>query len=79
MIEYADVSLHEITCDEAWLYCATLTHNNKYDWRMPTYKERIASFDVSDISWDIDDVDNDSDVWSDSSVVYPIIPVRDIK
>lgn len=21
--------------DEAWLYCATLTYDNKYNWRMP--------------------------------------------
>jgi len=25
--------------DEAWLYCATLTYDNKYNWRMPTRTE----------------------------------------
>lgn len=25
--------------DEAWLYCATLTYDNKYNWRMPSSLE----------------------------------------
>lgn len=35
MIEIAPLS-DKMSYDEAWLYCATLTHNNKYDWRIPT-------------------------------------------
>jgi hypothetical protein len=26
--------------DDSWLYCVTCTHDNKYDWRMPTPDER---------------------------------------
>lgn len=25
--------------DDVWLYCITCTHDNKYDWRLPTYTE----------------------------------------
>jgi hypothetical protein len=66
MIEHADISSHAIgiTCDEAWLYCATLTHNNKYDWRMPTVSERK---DIGLFDWDRD------------NSIYLMIPVRDIK
>jgi hypothetical protein len=38
MIEFA-IDSHLLSYDEAWLYCATLTYNNKYDWRIPTYDE----------------------------------------
>ena len=38
-LEYAAYSNHRIDWDEAWLYCATLTHKNKYDWRMLTLDE----------------------------------------
>ena len=88
MIEYADVSLHEITCDEAWLYCATLEHNGKYDWRMPTYSERIES-SVMLATWDLGDYINMSRV-SEYNIPwlavprswrihrYQVIPVRDI-
>ena len=49
--------------DEAWLYCATLTYNNKYDWRMPSsleyndlsmgktwYIERLMAYERNDNS-----------------------------
>jgi hypothetical protein len=35
MIEFA-IKSHLLPYDEAWLYCTTCTHNNKYDWRFPT-------------------------------------------
>jgi hypothetical protein len=25
--------------EEAWLYCVTCKHDNKYDWRLPTVDE----------------------------------------
>jgi hypothetical protein len=57
MIEHADISSHAITCDEAWLYCATLEHNGKYDWRMPLYSERIESSVMLAMlaTWDLGD------------------------
>jgi hypothetical protein len=39
MIEQATTKRKHISFDEAWLYCATCTHNGKYDWRMPTRRE----------------------------------------
>lgn len=55
MIEIAPLLEHKMDYDGAWLYCATLTYNNKYDWRIPTddeftYNEEIdeQSFDQSD-------------------------------
>jgi hypothetical protein len=35
MIEAAPMS-HLMPYDDAFLYAITCTHNNKYDWRMPT-------------------------------------------
>jgi hypothetical protein len=75
MIEYADRSLHEIPCDEAWLYCATLEHNGHRDWRMPTYDERM---DLEFYGfWDIDD-HNNREKWTTYDATCFIIPVRDI-
>jgi hypothetical protein len=34
MIEFAP-SMRLPDRDTAWLYAITLTHDNKYDWRMP--------------------------------------------
>ncbi len=55
MIEIAPLSDFKMSYDKAWLYCATLTYKNKYDWRIPTdaeftYNEEIdeESFDQSD-------------------------------
>jgi hypothetical protein len=39
MIERAPRSTTRLTLDEAWLYTITLTHDNKYDWRLPTAQE----------------------------------------
>jgi hypothetical protein len=39
MLKMADTSLHALSYDDAWLYCATCTHDNKYDWRLPTHYE----------------------------------------
>jgi hypothetical protein len=39
MIELAPEAKEQISYDTAWLYCATLTRNNYYDWRLPTHKE----------------------------------------
>lgn len=38
MLEFAPPS-RRIQYDEAWLYCATCTHDNKHDWRFPTEQE----------------------------------------
>ena len=32
-------SLHKVDYDTAWLYTATLTHKDKYDWRWPTLSD----------------------------------------
>lgn len=39
MIEFAPEAIERVEYDEAWLYCVTCTHDNHYDWRLPTYKE----------------------------------------
>jgi hypothetical protein len=43
MIEYAPPTTECVDYDTAWLYCVTLAHDNKYDWRMPTHKEYETS------------------------------------
>lgn len=87
MIEVAPEELQTnlLKWDEAWLYCITLTHDNKYDWRMPTSQDaRQDSRAV--MSW-IDYGDNDNDFsqilnqFRKSTEEFHtrlIIPVRDI-
>jgi len=45
-LEYAPYSKNKIVWDKAWLYCATCTYNNKYDWRMLTVNEFRSDPDV---------------------------------
>ena len=72
MIEQAEPSLHKLSHDNAWLYCATFTHDNKYDWRLPTDHELntndllICNFQFT---WAEDDM-------ATSYVLY-VVPVRD--
>lgn len=54
----------DITYDEAWLYCATCTHNDKYDWRLPTYKEYMNNEYILGCR----------DSWGK----YPVTPVRSL-
>jgi hypothetical protein len=42
MIKRGPRSPKRLSHDEAWLYCATLTHENKYDWRMPNRSEHTS-------------------------------------
>jgi hypothetical protein len=44
MIEYGLKLEDVVAYDTAWLYCATLTHNNHYDWRLPTSDEWYKFF-----------------------------------
>lgn len=77
MIENADISHHEMTCDEAWLYCLTLEHNGYKDWRMPTYRERIEFGFFS--TWDQGDIsDFIRNIWVTHLTCCRIVPVRDL-
>jgi hypothetical protein len=55
MIEFGPELLRVLTYDEAWLYCATLTHNNKYDWRIPTDYEFTYNDEIDEESFDQSD------------------------
>jgi len=57
------------TYDEAWLYCATLTHNGKYNWRIPTENEYLDY-----------EIDGWLDEEKDDYVLWPqqVTPVRDV-
>jgi hypothetical protein len=35
-LEYLDYSNYKMDWDSAWLYCATCTYKDMYDWRMLT-------------------------------------------
>ena len=77
MIEIAPLS-DKMSYDEAWLYCATLTYKNKYDWRIPadaefTYNEEIdeESFDQSD-EVRLLDVNYDADHYYSQWRVQPV-------
>ncbi len=43
MLEFGPEANERVKYDEAWLYCVTCTHDNKYDWRLPTHKEYTDS------------------------------------
>jgi hypothetical protein len=38
-LEYLDYSNYKMDWDNAWLYCATCTYKDMYDWRMLTLYE----------------------------------------
>jgi len=74
MIESARISPDYLTFEEAWLYCLTLEHNGRYDWRMPIYTERInlGCFGTWNmiLQWKYEDLMKDK---------MRVAPVRDIK
>jgi len=57
--------------DNAWLYCATLTYNNNYDWRIPTEEE---FYDYEAI--DCDAFDQNDEGLKIAKVTHKICPVR---
>ena len=76
MIELGPVA-PRLTYDQAWLYTATLTHNNKHDWRLPTFTE------ASDNQWWITQehrslgwMNRDSRANNPTTLHYRAIPVR---
>lgn len=68
MFEYATHSEDSVSFDQAWLYCATCTHNDKYDWRLPTHQEWIMN-DIPYYVWF-------DDRFAVAAEVYNVIPVR---
>ena len=67
MIEQAPRFNRDLTYDEAWLYCATLTLNNQHDWRLPTHKEYMNNEYI--LGWF-----KHRDSWGK----YPVTPVRSL-
>ncbi len=57
MIEVAPILKINLSYDEAWLYCVTLTYNSKYDWRMPTSDEYDNCDEIDQESYDESDAD----------------------
>ena len=78
MIELAPIS-PELGFDEAWLYCVTLTYNNKYDWRMPTSDE-YDNCDEIDYGWVDDGILEDPQEYILEEAMFgftnSVIPVR---
>jgi hypothetical protein len=75
MIEVAPVLKFNLLYDEAWLYCATLTYDNHYDWRMPTSDEYYdACYEIDQDSYD------ESDEYRDNLIYWNLrtCPVRTI-
>jgi len=76
MIEFAPKS-PLLDHDQAWLYTATCTHNDKYDWRIPNDDEYYDS-DMNEILNGYGWVDDGSIILEEeSSVILDIVmPVR---
>jgi len=58
MIETAPVSIDTLPFDIAWLYCATLTYDNKNDWRFPTFGEYVYDLNTIVGVWHESDSNN---------------------
>ena len=77
MIEFAPDTPLQLTYDEAWLYCATLTHNNYYDWRIPTWLEAQDYYKrIHKHSWVVEDARLQSNL--SPKVAFITTPVRTI-
>jgi hypothetical protein len=86
MIEIApeELQTYLLKWDEAWLYCITLTHDNKYDWRMPTNQDATQDSRAV-MSWidygdnnDLGRVLNQLRKSTEEFHTHLIIPVRDV-
>lgn len=86
MIDFGPFLENHITYDEAWMYCATCTHNNKYDWRIPSQDEFDYVYSLKRVI-DFILVPQNSSPWDESDERYspggnkfpmlrPIVPVR---
>ena len=72
MIEKAEKSKKKFLYDDAWLYCATLTYDNKYNWRIPTFNE-ISMYNM-DSHWNT----KFNETYSYAGIAWYIHPVRDL-
>ena len=72
LIEQAEKNKIKLSYDIAWLYCATLTQDNKYDWRMPTFPE--CSIYNMDSHW----FSLPHETYAYAGVAWYIHPVRDL-
>ena len=72
MIEKAEKNKKKFLYDDAWLYCATLTQDNKYNWRIPTFNE-ISMYNM-DSHWHT----KPHQTYSYAGVAWYITPVRDL-
>ena len=68
MIELGPVA-PRLTYDEAWLYTATLAHNNYFDWRLPNWTEARHH---RSLGW----MNRDSRANNPTTLHYRAIPVR---
>lgn len=77
MLELGPTAKERMNFDTAWLYIATLTYNNQYDWRLPTMFEVMYSgdFNFDDYNvWTSDKIDPTR--LRDVNVRFQTIPVR---
>jgi hypothetical protein len=70
MIEIADMSPHQLTYTEAWMYCVTLEYDGHKDWRMPTFLEWSNSSEL--LGW------YENMLFRNATSVRAVCPVRDI-
>ena len=45
-VELGPVSSSNLTYDQAWLYCITLSHNGHKDWQMPSMGLWLSSHKI---------------------------------
>lgn len=79
MIEQAPASPQPLSIEDTFLYTITCSHNNHYDWRLPTHKE-VAYYALTNCWRNIDSDDNNDWAktrWNNWSSRYVCIPVRD--
>ena len=86
MIESGPFLESHIPYDDAWLYCVTCTHDNKYDWRIPSLTEYLEYVHSIKRVIEFTQIQQNSFPWNEMSErcspeykfsnLRPVVPVR---
>jgi hypothetical protein len=70
MTEFAPMVFHQLTYNDAWMYCVTLEYDGHKDWRLPTFLEWCNRNDL--LGW------YENATVQAATSVRAVCPVRDI-
>ena len=86
MMESGPFLESHIPYDDAWLYCATLTYNDNYDWRIPSLTEFVEYVHPIKRVIEFTQIQQNSFPWNEMNercspgnkypMLRPVVPVR---